>query len=764
MRARQLLTGVLLLLPLPAGGQSERDQALLTRIDAAIGIEPIPDMARPEDGVARQIQQGLLELERHLRQSDRRALERALFRFNQASLRRPEWAWPEYAMARAFLLLHDLEAPVIASAGSRLGEPHVAAMWRHLLEATRRDPDLLRARILLAELAYAAGDREPPPDVREALAVEVTRRDARPEAMVAWARHQRALGATPVALAILDRAAQLGADPSVLALERARTLAALDRIDDARASYWQGLDPLTRDGHALYRQDVAWLVDADSIAAFDAVARAEVGAWLRRFWAERDAAATRDEGARLGAHLNRWVSVLQEFRIPSPWRRTLHSRVDYAFDYIGDACVGSVTPFYERLPVRMPWLPGDVRADEPIIDHRGVIFLRHGAPLTKAVPPLVIAEGVGEGTGGEGIVSPRELSRLLESLEHTEVWVYWIEGGYRVFAFRGSDALGKHAATTLGSYLPWHAAQAWLALARVLPEYTGAAIQINRPKSSPATCYAAVRQAVAQQRTDAQVGITSDSDTPPVLDPWRAVHRFFAVGHGADGSGRAVVTFALQVGDLAADTLTRDLLAWPIEYRLVAYRPSDGRRITIDTVRGPTGRPAQPDQFLSGYFEVPLEPGAWQLSLRASQQRDSLPRAYALRRHLVVDDGPALALTDIVTGRSGQPGWTAPDGLFPINTLGTWPEGGTVELWYELRGIPPGEEYHTTIQVLPAEQRLRRDISVRVTDRSPGGIIRVRRTLGLENLDSGRYTLVVTVEHGDSTVRREQDILVTSDR
>jgi hypothetical protein len=157
---------------------------------------------------------------------------------------------------------------------------------------------------------------------------------------------------------------------------------------------------------------------------------------------------------------------------------------------------------------------------------------------------------------------------------------------------------------------------------------------------------------------------------------------------------------------------------------------------------------------------LPLNGGTWHVAVLARQPGDTAGGGYALRRHLVVGSAGPLALSDVVTGASGSTTWRAPDGPFPVNTLGTWPAGGTVELWYEVRGIADGDTYRTTIEVIPTERRLGDPIQIATDDRASGTITRVRKAIGLDRLQPGVYRLVVTVEHGGASAVREQEILI----
>lgn len=748
--------------PSRAWGQAPDDEAILATLDGAIGPQDPPELPEAGDPVAREVQRGLVEIGKYLRSNDRRALERALFRFNQSSTRRPDWPWPEYAMAHAFLLMHDLGAPHLQSEGSTLGESHLAAMWRHLSAALRRDPAFMRGRLLLAELAYASGDRELHDGMLDALTVEVSRRDPLPEALVAWGRHRRTAGDHAVALAIFERAGQLGADASVVALERARTLEALDRPDDARTAYWQGADGITARGRQLYRQDLGWILDDDSLAAFDAVPDGEVAGWLRRFWGERDAAVVQPAGHREVEHLRRWVYAFAHFRVHNPWDRIARTRVDFAFDDIRDQCVGNATSFYQQLPIVPPALPGDVRASESLLDHRGIVYLRHGEPFARAVPPEVLGQSDSAAARAAGIAPGQESERLAESLRNTEIWVYWVDGAWRVFQFRGSDALGHDAATTMSSYLPWQSVQAWQALARIMPGYRAAANWIASYRGvQPHTCLPEVRLAIAEQRDDAMVGINTDTERPPILEPWTVADRFFAIGADRGQPAAALVTFSIPMSQLKGSELRDGRVAWPLHFKLVAYRSSDGTRIDRDTTRIFAARGMVAASFLSGHFVLPLGPGRWQVAILVRQPSDTTAGGYSLRRNLDIGRDNRLLVSDVVTGRGDQPTWDAPDGPFPVNPLGYWPRGGVVELWYQVGGLASGDDYRTILEVMPADQEASGTIRVAASDRATGSVTTVRKSLGLENLAPGRYHLRVTIEAGDRTTTREQDIVVT---
>ncbi len=744
-RARRRIGLTLAILPLFAPRPSLVAQAPTTTFESAVSAALDSGIVRTADlaTLPARLQDGIRDLAEYVRTGSRAAVDRALFRFDQEAAGR-DAAWPHYLSARAFLLLLQRQAPVINAEGKREGEDHQEAMWSQLDRALAADSGFPPARRLAMHLLERAGDRDLRDVTRRVLERELRRPDALADALRAGARAARSAGDDSLALTLLREAERRGTDRGVVALERARTLAALGDSMAAGTTYWDGARQASPATLELYRADLAWILDADSLASFDrATRRGGVQGWLERFWASRDAALGIPPGARLREHLRRWAVAMRDYRVPQPWSKTRYTRFWYVAG--GTDCIKSATAFVDSLPVHPPVLDGDIRQYEPLLDHRGFTYLHHGEPVVRLTPP-----------DAEGKTVLRE------------IWIYWLEGHWRVISFGGSGgsaddtgAFGMHAATTMMSYLPLDAG-AYEALARVLPEYRKVASQLLMPATFVAPgCRDQVKEAVEKQRRDTQLAWHTDSDSPHITAPWNAEVRSFALGTAQHRDGRALVTFAIPVSDVPGDTLADGRVLWQPRFHIVAFRPSDGARITLDALRRFLGAPPESeDAKLTDWFELPLGPGTWELSVRVGAAGGP-GGADALARNLVVNRGDALALSDIVTGREGHPGWPTPDGPFPVNALGTWRVGETVELYYEVSGLDPGEDYHTTLEVVPLSNPGReRPVTVGTSDRATGSVTRVRKAIGLARLRGGVYRLIVTIEARGTTVRREQEILV----
>lgn len=715
-----------------------------------------------------------------------------------ATSRQKTSAWGPYLSARGLLALVRMDAPPMVSEAQREGEGYVDAFWRHLLLASERDPSFAPARELVASQLVAAGDRYLTPDQRRLVERLATAPHASADFVLVHARDLRTAGHYDRARAEFERASALGGDAGLLALERARTLMALGRSAEASSAYWAGLRDVTPPTREAYRFDLAWILEGDTLATFDALPNEAVQPWLSRFWAERDAAAANRPGERLSEHLRRWTVAFRDYRVPKPERRRHYARVEYGFDRL-DRCVANDSPLYERLVRLQPSLEGDIRFREPLLDHRGLIYLRHGAPAGRVV-------GVGTGpirnTGAEVFESlAREIGwasvldggsmlfapipnasspvtpiegqldiETMRSMERNESWLYWIEGAWRVLHFRGSVAMGQWGPTTLTSYLPVKGyGLEWFLRGRLDPQYAqvGADLinvgdrRILAQHQYP-TCIASVLAVIDRSRTDARMATTADSDTPPLTKAWNAVVQSFVVGSARDATSRALVTYAISLRALTASDSTEGRRVYPVLFRLVAYEPATGRTVTVDTMRQfVRSGVAAPNVNVAGWFEVPLPAGTWQLAVRMGQHPDSVG-AYGLQRGLAVP-AAAFSLSSIVPGVAGTSlRWPGDGEGFPVNTLGVWQEGATVELYYEVHGLAEGAAYQTTLEVTPQNPRVKTTVRIRSTDRASGPFTQVRKSLALGKLPVGTHWLRVSVEDGGRTVTSRQAIVVVA--
>ena len=454
-------------------------------------------------------------------------------------------------------------------------------------------------------------------------------------------------------------------------------------------------------------------------------------------------------------------------------------RIEYGFEGL-DYCVKNDSQLYALLAREQPTHPDDARHHEPLLDHRGLIYLHHGSPVRVVYGPGSIFES--DTLDATNFATDQQLPKNVIPEQSTielemaplpgeprltgtnESWLYWIDGDWRVLNFRGSSAFGRYAATTLTSYLPVSVGD-WLARGDLTPEYHDAAIQLyewamGRLGRQPPTCLDKVRLAIASSRADADVATRTDSDTPLVLHPWNAVISAYALGSGADHSGEGLITFAIPVGALRVTGTLDGQPFYDVVARIVAYERTTGRMFAIDTVRHlAVPRQTSAHAHIAGWFEFALDPGDWQVAVRMGQA-DSIG-AYALAAHVEVDAGTALSLSDVVIGSATGVEWPAPDGgAFPLNVLGAWTPAGAAEVYYEVRGLAASQEYHVVVEVRGVDTKQANVVRVESADRAVGPVTRVRKSLGLGQLKPGAYRVIVSVDAGGHQATRERRILV----
>lgn len=696
-------------------------------------------------------------------EGSRTALERRLFELEAETSRTTRDPAAPHQLAAAFVAMHRAERPVQESAGMRSGETHAQAAWRWIVEALQRDGEYRPARDLALELLLARGEREPTRYERQS--VEMLRMGTASESAlrIVLAREARQRSELDSALALLG---QISSDDSlhgIAMLERARTLAVRGDITDAVADYWRGLRSISAVSRAHYAHDVGWLLSPDSLSMFSAIPDDAVQGWLHRFWRVRDAASAGYEGDRLAEHLRRWAHVHQQYRVPLPGSRIQFRRVEMLFDGM-DSCVTNNSALYELLAALERPLPGDVRDREPLLDHRAIVYMRHGTParvVTGAAPSLFQSALIEmsflqrQQSRGRGAIEGEQR----ESMRQNESWRYWFEGQWRFVHFRGSSALGLHAPTTISSYLPVKFEHDWRLRAEVDPAYF--AVFRIPPKGTPPSCLPDVLTVIAQSRADAALTVASDSDIPPVPRAWGAVTQAFAVGAGVDGSGRALLSYAVPQRALEADTLLDGRVLTRVALRVVAAERGSGRIIEMDSVRRViTEANASQRDNMTGWLEVALPPGTWDVAVRGQQPGDSLGH-FAQHRAVVVPNGTALGMSDIVVGRSGSnPPWPTAGGPFPLNALGAWATGETVDWYAEVWGLPAGTEFRLALTLTPADASNQRTIRITSTERSAGTFTPIRRQVVLDALPTGQYTLTVRVEAGSEVVERQRGLLI----
>lgn len=216
--------------------------------------------------------------------------------------------------------------------------------------------------------------------------------------------------------------------------------------------------------------------------------------------------------------------------------------------------------------------------------------------------------------------------------------------------------------------------------------------------------------------------------------------------------GKGLISFAIPAVDLQVDTVSA-IPVWDLGFRVVAFRPSDGETVVLDTLRRFVARDVGEDDHVAGYLELPLPAGEWNIALRGWQGSGDSVSIYAVRRSVRVEPLSSLGSSDLIVGAANGVTWQGA-GYFALNPLGVWGRGTPLELWYRVVRLKTGETFRLRIEVEPTAtvRRSVRPISLESEETASDSTIVLRRRLDVEQLPAGEYTITVTVTTASGVV------------
>jgi GWxTD domain-containing protein len=651
----------------------------------------------------------------------RRHFDDAAGEFEWATELQPGWPYAWYGLGIAELALGEHGMVVVENLRQALGRDFLSKAASAFARAAEADPAFLSAVIDLAETARRQRIHPRLQVAQRALRAAAATPGAPPLLHLARGRVERDLGEGDSALAAFDAFLASGGDASLGRLERARTLFFLRRAEPACEDYYAGASAgLSDSARANYRADLSWIATPEELGDFDDAPAGDLREWLRAFWVSRDAAEGRAAGERIGEHYRRLVYAFRQFRLVSRHRQ------------------------YTMEPYRSAQVE---------LDDRGIIYIRHGEPDDRA---RFVAPGV----------------------DPNESWLYVRNDGNLIFHFVApGDVQDYKLVESLADVMGFDQSIAWQASGR-LPA-SASALYESRGHLDP--IYRRIANSTVAQGTSLSserrrnreaitLGTTTDSYALRFRHELGSRIQAYAVG-GRGGGAALLLVFAVP-GDRLAPQRVEAGTVYPLQLRL-AHREAGEPPDFLDTTRlFLTGQPLGAGQHLTGFLEVPVEPGT-----------------HALRAVLMDPDGgggdvvdidsiqvPAfdaagLTISDLVLGdeRAGL-SWPVPGDTVPLSPLGSYGPGSSLELYYEIHGVDPGTQYHARVEV-----RGRRSGSVfaRIGRLFGGGgpqvafefdavttarPTRSRQTVNLAPLEPGDYTLTLTVEDQSGDVRHRRAV------
>jgi GWxTD domain-containing protein len=653
--------------------------------------------------------------------------------FEWASDLRPDWPTPWYWLGRAELAIGESHVMALESIRAVLGLDALSKAARAFARAATADPSYSRALVDLATTALRQRIAPRLDVAQRALRLAAATPAGRePEVLLARGRVELELDARDSALVAFRAYLAAAGDSGIGGFEIARTLALLERPDSAVAEYFAAArgtpSPAAR---PLFRRDVAWIATPEELASFDRLPADAVGKWLRRFWGERDVEDARRPGERLVEQFRRYAYVRANFRLT-----TRHRHYD-------------ITDVYRD-------------STQQEVDDRGVIYLRHGAPDDRA-------------------------RYTDEYVEPNETWVYRRPPpeGDLVFHFVASghvqdyklvesllDAYGFSTAVAFQSRqdVPTALVAGLLSSrANISDLYQRLADQGTAGRS------ALLAEERRRGRRAIATGTTTDSYALRFAHDLHPVVSSFVL---ADSERNPVlhVVFALPAAALRSYPAPGGV-GFPFEFRLIVYDSTMRRVGGLDTLRvfhSPTELPE--GSYLTELLAAPVPPGTFHFHFVVEELQSDAGALVSAEPVTVPRTDAGLSASDLVLGLKGS-GLVLrrPGGDIALNPLSRFPRDGTVELYYELYGLPQGATVATRVSVQPEGGR---SLFQRIfggghganleygTVTDAAGRTRVRQQIVLAGLSPGRYVLTLDLqdEAAHQRVSRRQTFEITKAR
>ena len=653
--------------------------------------------------------------------------EDAASEFQWAIDLQPTWPYGHYGMGFAEYGVGDSQISFVTGIKTMLGKDALTRSAMAFARSAEVDAGFDRGLVDLANTALRQRV-----NIKLGVALDALRRAAsteaatHPEVMLARGRVEREVGDGDSALVALQGYLEKGDNRSLALLEVARTLFLLGRFDGLQP-YFEGAASDDSVTVAAYRADLATIASDSVLGEFDRTSGQRRAEYLRRFWSERDKVELRADGERLREHYRRLFYARRNFQLTS-----LNRHYDIVERY---------------------------RSGSRDFDDRGIIYIRHGEPSSRA-------------------------SYAAPGLEPNESWRYSRPDGDLIFHFMARedvqdyklveslfDVLGFSNALALrgglaGSEGDPMAQQLLLSREQLAPIYgrLQAAGRISTGR------YQNEERQVGQESI--ALGTTTDSYELRFPEELKVKSEVLAVGRDSTGS-QIQIAYAVAGSTLEPVLVTRGYL-YSVRVRFVATDRFGRVAAALDTTRHFVAPAPVPDgEHLVGRVAVPVHPGRFHYRLAVQQGEES---GILLPRDTVRVGQPtsaALALSDLVLGsRNTNLFWQrTPEDTVVFNPLRTFKRKEEMELYYEVEGLSAGTEY--TVRIAARRQGgsgglFRKvfggggaQISLKFEERASFPVTSTSRTLKLDKLKPGNYTLEVEVEDAQGrSDRRSQEFQV----
>ena len=617
----------------------------------------------------------------------------------------PTWPYAWYGMGLAEYGVGDSQISFVTGIKTMLGKDALTRSAMAFAKSAEVDSTFVRGLVELSNTALRQRV-----NIKLGVALDALRRAKLqdPQVLLARGRVEREVGDGDSALAAFRGYLDHGVSRSLGQLEIARTLFLLGRFDGVQP-YYEGAasdDPATVAG---YRGDLATIASDSVLKEFDNASGARRAAYLKHFWTERDRTELRGDGERLREHYRRMFYARKNFQLTS-----LNRHYDIVERY---------------------------RSGSRDFDDRGVIYIRHGEPTSRA-------------------------TYAAPGLEPNESWRYSRPEGDLLFHFVArEDVQDFKLVESLFDVLGF-SQQVVLRGDNAADNPVAEQLIFSREQLSP--IYQRLQSAgrvgsgqfQAEERRMGQssiaVGTRTDSYELAFAEDLKARTEVLAVGR--DSSGTLVqIAYAISGKGLEPVTVTRGFL-YSVRVRFTAMDHTGRVVASLDTTRHFVAPERVPDdEHLVGRVAVPVPAGRYEYRLAIQQGEEA---GLVLPRDTVRVGGPSsvtLGLSDLVLGsRSANLAWRRSEqDTVLFNPLQTFKRAEEMQLYYEVQGLQPGRSYEVRLAVRKqgGSGGLFRKIfggggaaiSLKFDSRATAMVESAHRGLQLEKLKPGMYVLELEV-------------------
>jgi GWxTD domain-containing protein len=631
----------------------------------------------------------------------------------------PSWPYAWYGMGLAEYGVGDSQVSFVTGLKTMLGKDALTRSAVAFAKSAEMDPAFVHGLVDLANTALRQRV-----NIKLGVALEALRRSAAttagsdPQVLLARGRVEREVGDGDSALTAFNAYLQHGPNRSLGLLEVARTMFLVGRFD-GMTPYFEGAASDDSTAIAGYRADLATIASDSVLGEFDQQQGPRRAAYLRSFWAQRDRVELRTDGERLREHYRRLFYARKNFQLTSNNRH---------YDIV------------ERY-----------RSGSRDFDDRGVIYIRHGEPSSRAT---YAAPGLEPNESWRYSRTDGDL--LFHFIAREDVQDFkLVESLFDVLGFGNAVRLQDQTNTASDNAI---AEQLMLSREQLSPIYR----RLQGAGRGSTGRYQNQERRVGQE----SIALGTTSDSYELRFPSELKSRSEVLAVGRDSSGHQVqIAYAISGSSLEPVTVTRGFL-YSIRLRFVATNQRGQVVATLDTTRhfvAPQRVP--PNEHLVGRVNTTVPEGPLEYRL-AIQQGDeagiTLPRD-SVRVGAV--NSSSLGLSDLVLGsRSANLTWRrTPDDTVIFNPLRTYKRSEEMELYYEIEGLRPAP-YTVELEVRKkgsgggifkkifggggAAIRLKFD------QQATSSSVSTHRSLKLDRLKPGNYVLAVMVV--DSDGRRDQ--------